>query len=397
MTAGKKLGPGGDSTRRTRETSDPVGLVHDYLLVLRGAERAFAAIADIWPSAPIYTTLYSAAGTGQRFAGRRIETSYLQHLHVGQRGFRWLLPFYPRAVEELPVDEHELIVSSSSAFAHGVRPSPGAAHVCYCHTPFRYAWHEHELALRETPRVVRPLIARELDRIRRWDLAASSRVTAYIAISDFVRQRIADLYGREAEVVHPPVEVERFSPLESEDFFLVVAELVRHKRVHVALEAANRAGKRVKVVGEGPELDRLKSMFSSSAEFLGRLPDRDLSDLYSRARALILPGVEEFGITAVEAQAAGRPVVARDAGGVRETVIDGVTGVLVAGGEADDFAEVLGQVDFDAFSPKEISEHAAQFSTEAFKHRFSAAVSASLVSQGITLGHWWRGGSGVSL
>lgn len=351
-----------------------VGLVHDYLLTMRGAERTFAAMADCWMDAPLYTTLYSLSGTEGRFASRDVHTSYLQRLGVRQRGFRRLLPLYPRAVERLPVSGHDLVLSSSSAFAHGVRPNAGATHICYCHSPFRYAWHENELAVRETPAFARPVVRRMLERIRRWDRAAADRVTHYIANSELTRERINVAYGRDSTVIHPPVEIGWIEPGTPEDFFLVVTELAPHKRVHVALEAARLAGKRIKVVGAGPELARLKSTFGDSAEFLGRVSTSELARLYPRALALVVPNMEEFGIAAVEAQAAGRPVVALDAGGTRETVANGETGVLVEDGSARTFAEVLSEVDFESFSPAPIRAHAERFSKERFVERFSAEV-----------------------
>jgi glycosyltransferase involved in cell wall biosynthesis len=268
-----------------------------------------------------------------------------------------------------------LVISSSSAFAHGVRPRDGAVHICYCHSPFRYVWHERDVALSEVPTYMRPLLRRTMDHIRRWDLQATYRVSHYIANSQATKQRIADFYGREAAVVHPPVEVERFTPGDPEDFFLVVTELTRHKRVEVALEAAQLASRPVKVVGEGPELERLKERFASTAVFMGSVDDAELVNLYQRSRAVIVPNVEEFGIAAVEAQAAGRPVVAVNAGGTSETVIDGETGVLVEEGSAASFAEVLRYVDFEAFSPARARERAEEFSTERFIERFKAEVS----------------------
>jgi glycosyltransferase involved in cell wall biosynthesis len=351
-----------------------VGLVHDYLLVMRGGERTFAAIADCWPDASIYTLLYDDEGTDRRFHDRTVQTSYLQRLGIRQKGFRRLLPLFPRAASHLPVQDHDLVVSSSSAFAHGVRPRPGAVHICYCHSPFRYAWHERDRALEEAPAFARPLLRGVLSRVRSWDLDASQRVTHYVANSQITRERIQRVWNRDAEIVHPPVEVDRFEIGTPEDFFLVVMELVRHKRVELALEAARRAGKPIKVVGTGPDLERLQALHGDHAEFLGRVDDAGLTDLYSRALGLIVPNVEEFGIAAVEAQAAGRPVVAVNAGGVRETVIDGTTGLLVPVDDVDAMAEALSQTDFTRFVPERIRQHAYGFSTEAFKHRFSSEV-----------------------
>jgi glycosyltransferase involved in cell wall biosynthesis len=357
-----------------RRSNPSVGLVHDYLLTMRGAERTFAAIASCWQEAPIYTLLYDAAGCGHRFDDRAIHTSYLQRLGIRQAGFRRLLPLFPRAAERLPVRRHGLVISSSSAFAHGVRVGPDAVHVSYCYTPFRYAWHERERALQETPAPLRPFVRRLLERIRDWDLAAARRVTHYVAISEFARERIATCWGRDSTVIHPPVEVDRFRIGTPEDFFLVVGELVPHKRADVALEAAKRAHRPIKVVGTGPELKRLAARYGSTAEFLGRVPDAELATLYARACALIVPNVEEFGIAAVEAQAAGRPVVAANAGGARETILNGETGVLVEPGEVDELAAALAGTAFDEFSPERIRAHAERFSTERFRKEIVAEV-----------------------
>ena len=340
---------------------------------MRGAERSFATIADLWPDAPIHTLLYDEAGTDGRFAGRRVHTSRLQRLGIGQRGFRRLLPLFPPAAERLDVQAHDLLISSSSAFAHGIRPRPGAIHLCYCYTPFRYAWHERDRALEEVPRLLRPVLGRALSRIRRWDIEASGRVTGYIAVSEFTRERIAECYGRDSTVVHPPVDTERFSVGAPEDFLLVVAELVRHKRVEIALEAARRANRPITVVGDGPDGPRLRAMYPD-VHFAGRVPDPELAEILSRALALVVPNVEEFGMAAVECQAAGRPVLGVDKGGIRETVIDGETGILVAEEEVDALAEAMREVDFTRFEPARIAEHAAGFSIAVFRERFQAEV-----------------------
>jgi len=361
-------------------STSPTALVHDYLLVMRGAERTFAAIADCWPGAPIYTLLYDEEGTEGRFAGREVHISYLQKLGVGQRGFRRLLPAFPRAVRALPVDGYDLVISSSSAFAHGVRVDPGARHVCYCHSPFRYAWFETDRALGEVAAPLRPVVRRVLARIREADRLAARRVTGYVANSAITQERIASYWSRPSDVIHPPVEVERFHPARPEPWFLVVTELVRHKRVELALEAARRAGVRVRVVGEGPDRTRLEAEYGGAAgvaEFLGRVDDLELADLYSGARALVLPNVEEFGIAAVEAQAAGRPVVAVAAGGALETVVDGRTGVLVEPDDPDALARALAGTDFERFDSAQIVAHARGFSKATFQKRFREAVDLS--------------------
>lgn len=354
-----------------------VALVHDYLLVLRGAERTFAAIADLWPTAELCTTLYDAAATEGRFAGHPVRTSPLQRLPLRQDGFRALLPLLPLAAARLPVGGRRVVVSSSSAFAHGVHPDPGAVHVCYCHTPFRYAWFERERALAEVAAVARPALGATLAAIRAWDRRASRRVTRYVANSAFTRRRIAQLYGRDCEVVHPPVEVDRFVGGEPDDYFLVVCEVVAHKRVELAAEAARAAGRRLKVVGGGPELQRFRARYPAT-EFLGRVDDERLRELYRHASAVVLPNVEEFGIVAVEAQAAGKPVIAARAGGATETVREQVTGTFVEPDDARALERALRGFDPARFDPAVIQAHARQFSVPAFRTRMVEQVRAAV-------------------
>jgi glycosyltransferase involved in cell wall biosynthesis len=353
-----------------------VTILHDYLLVMRGAERTFAAIAELYPEAPIFTLLYDEQATDGRFARRAITTSPLQRLGVRQAGFRRLLVLYPWAIGRLELPSSEVVLSSSSAFAHGVRVPEGATHVCYCHAPFRYAWYEEDRALSEIRPPLRPLLRLQLGRMRRWDLAASRRVDRYVANSELTRERIKRYYGRDAEIVHPPVETHRFTTGEPGDSLLVVSELVRHKRVHVALEAARRARAPIRVVGSGPDAAALQEAYPE-AEFLGRAGDRELVELYASARAVVVASMEEFGITAVEAQAAGRPVVAAAAGGALETVIDGLTGRLATLDDVDSFADAIGSLERLDFEPARAVENAERFSVAAFRRGLAAEVDAA--------------------
>jgi glycosyltransferase involved in cell wall biosynthesis len=350
-----------------------ITIAHDYLLVMRGAERTFAAIADLYADAPIFTLLHDEQGTNGRFHGRSVTTSPLQRFGIDQSTFRRLLPLYPLAIERLKLPESDVVLTSSSAFAHGIRVPDGAVHVCYCYTPFRYAWDEESYALREISPLLRPLLRQQLRRIRKWDLAASRRVDAYIAISQLSRERIKLHYGRDAPVIHPPVETHRFTPGNAGDSLLVVSELLRHKRVRLALEAARRAHVPVQVVGAGPYLGALKEAYPE-VEFLGRASDKDLAELYATARAVVMPGVEEFGITAVEAQAAGRPVIAAAAGGALETVLDGETGLLADLDDIDSFVRAIEGIEHLDFDPACAVQNAERFSVAAFERRLSACV-----------------------
>ncbi len=354
-----------------------VALAHDYLLVMRGAERTFAAIAELYSEAPISTLLYDEDGTSGRFAGRSIATSALQRLGARQATFRRLLPLYPSAIKRMTAPSADVVISSSSAFAHGIGVPKGAVHVCYCYTPFRYAWHDEGCAMHEVPRLLRPLLRRQLRRIREWDLAASRRVDAYVAISELSRRRIRQYYGCDAPVVHPPVETHRFAPGTPGDRLLLVSELVGHKRLHVALEAARRARAPIAIVGTGPNYTDLKETYPE-AEFLGRANDRDLAELYASARAVVVPSVEEFGITAVEAQAAGRPVIAAGAGGALETVIDGHTGRLAKLDDVDSFAAAMREIDNLDFDPRDAVQNAERFSVASFQQRLAEQVTRAV-------------------
>jgi glycosyltransferase involved in cell wall biosynthesis len=370
---GSRPGSAGKEISGTPE-SGSLALVHDYLLVLRGAERTFQQITRCWPQSPVYTLLYDEQFTARAFPGTEIHASPLQRSRQRQKGFRRLLPFFARAAAMLPLDRYDVVVSSTAAFAHLVRPREDAVHVAYCHSPFRYAWHDRDIALREVPWFARLPLDVVLRRHRQNDLAAAGRITQFIASSRIGQERIARYWGRDAPIVHPPVETERFAIAEPQDYFLVVAELVRHKRVELALEAARLAGVPIKVVGTGPDLERLRALHGDHATFLGRVCDEDLAPIYASARAFVLPNVEEFGIAAVEAQAAGRPVIAAAAGGALETMIDGVTGVHVPPGDPRALAEAMRSVDFDRFSPKSIRANAQRFSVECFRERFPQAV-----------------------
>ena len=348
---------------------------------MRGAERTFAAIAELYPHAPIFTLLYDEQGTNGRFSGRSITTSPLQRLGVDQVTFRRLLPLFPWAVERFKPPASDVVLSSSSAFAHGISVPEGAVHICYCHAPFRYAWYEEARAIAEVPFPLRPVLRRQLSRMRRWDLAASRRVDAYIANSQLCRERIKRYYGRDAPVIHPPVETHRFAPGDPGDSLLVVSEIVRHKRLHVALEAARRAGAPIRVAGSGPDHLALSTAYPE-ADFLGRATDEDLARLYASARAVVVPSVEEFGITAVEAQAAGRPVIAAAAGGALETVLDGQTGRLAIPDDVESFARAIEDIDALDFDPARAVQNAERFSVSSFERRLSAEVSRVVEGDG---------------
>jgi glycosyltransferase involved in cell wall biosynthesis len=352
-----------------------VALVHDFLVDVRGAERVFAVMADMWPAADLFTAIYDEGGTEGRFADRRVHTSFLQRFHPGARTFRTLLPLYPMAMERLDLTGYDLVVSSSSAWAHGVRAAPRATHVCYCHNPFRYAWSEVEPAT-GTRRLLGPALAATFERWRRWDRRVSRRVHSYVANSKTTRARILRAFGRDATVVYPPVETERFRPGPVGDHFLVVSELMAHKNIETAVRAFTRLRLPLIIVGDGPEYLRLRRLAGPSVRFAGRLSDAEIASLMSSAQAFVVTAVEEFGIAAVEAQAAGRPVIALDAGGVRETVVEGRTGCFYPSNRPEPLIEVLRTFKPEAYDAAICAINAERFSVSRFQRELTTAVTA---------------------
>ncbi|MFM8883931.1 MAG: glycosyltransferase [Solirubrobacterales bacterium] len=359
-----------------------IALVHDFLLDLRGAERVLLELCEMYPQADIFTAVYDPAGTQGRFEGRRVVTTSLQKLRPTAQNFRPLLPFYPGAIEALDLRGYDLVISSSSAWAHGVLPDEGAVHVCYCHNPFRYAWNEREATLAARGPVMRTALAQVLRRWRQWDFIAAQRVDAYVANSQTTRQRIERYFAREATVLHPPVEISRFEPGPVGDHYLVLSELMAHKRIEVAVRAFSSLGLPLVVAGNGPDARRLQRLAGPSVRFVGRVSDPEAERLLQGSQALVVCATEEFGIAAVESQAAGRPVVALRAGGLLETVVEGETGIFFDRPEPDVLAEAVEAFDSSSISPERCVEQARHFGPARFRERFSAIVDDAVAGRG---------------
>lgn len=352
--------------------------MHDFLLDLRGAERVFLELCRLWPEADIFTAAYDEDGTDGRFADRTVTSTYLQRLHPTVRNFRALLPLYPNAIESLDLSGYDLVISSSSAWAHGVKPRPGAVHVSYCHNPFRYAWNERDATLHRRNMLTRPLLRALLTRWRHWDRRAAGRVDRYVANSELTQARVAAFFGREdVPVVYPPVDVHRFSPRPVGRHYLCLAELVPHKQLDVAIEAFNRLDRQLLIVGDGPDYRRLKRLAGPTIGFAGRLGDAAVVEVLGSAQALVVPASEEFGIAAVEAQAAGRPVIARRSGGALETVLDGVTGRFWEGG-TDALVAAVESFETSAIDSAACMAQAARFSTAEFERGIREQVDQAL-------------------
>jgi glycosyltransferase involved in cell wall biosynthesis len=359
-----------------------VALVHDFLLDLRGAERVFLALCDIWPDADLFTAVYDEDATEGRFAHRRVHTSFLQKLRPTARTFRGLLPFYPTAIESFDLSDYDLVVSSSSAWAHAILCDESTVHLCYCHNPFRYAWNDRDrtLASQHNP-LTRAALRSLFKRWRQWDWIAAQRVDRYLTNSQTTRARIRKYLGREAQVVYPPVETGRFSPGTVRDHYLVLSELMPHKRIDVAVEAFSRLGLPLLVVGDGPDRRRLRRLAGPNVHFAGRLSDADTAEALRGCRALVVPAVEEFGIAAVEAQASGRPVIGRRGGGVLETVRQGVTGCFWDGG-AEELMAAVRAFDDAAVDPLACVASARRFDTEVFKAELPRQAAEAVAEAG---------------
>lgn len=346
-----------------------VALVHDYLNQYGGAERVVEVLLDMFPGAPLYTSLYDPSRMPTSLQGLEPQTTFLQRLPFCHRAPRCLLPLYPRAFARLDLTGFDLLLSSSSAFAKCISPPPAAVHVCYCHTPMRFVWCYHDYVARErlgpAVRVVLPLMIR---RLRAWDLATAATVHEFIANSQFVAERIQRAYGRSSAVIYPPVECDRFEVADGvEDYFLIVSRLRPYKRVDLAVRAFNELGLPLKIVGSGADEGRLRAMAGGTVELVGRVSEAELRHLLSHCRALIFPGVEDFGLAPVEAQASGRPVIAFAGGGALETVKEGETGLFFREPTAESLAQAVRGFDAAQFDSRAIRRHAMQFDVGRFR------------------------------
>lgn len=339
-----------------------VAIVHDYLNQRGGAERCVLEMAAIWPEATIYTSLFRPESTFPEFSGRDVRTTPLDRLPVDE-GFRNLFPLYPAAFRSFGRLPHDVVISSSSGWAHGVRSSENSFHAVYCYTPARWLYGSDHLGASRRQQALKPV----LGAMRRWDRSAARRADLYIAISNVVQRRIRDRYGIDAPVVYPPVDVHRFRPRPRGDRLLVVSRLLPYKRVDLVVDAATRAGIGLDVVGTGPALDDLRRRAGPTVDFHHRLDDADITRLMETCRTFCLPGREDFGITPVEANAAGKPVVAFGGGGALETIEDGKTGVFFREHEVDDVLGALQRCDRLETPPEVIAASAQRFSQESFR------------------------------
>lgn len=356
-----------------------LALVHDWLNQMGGAEIVLEALVEIFPNAPIYTSIYWREKMPPAYQTWDIRTSFLDRWPFIHRRHQWFLPFYPLAFESFQLRDYDIVISNKSGFCHGIITPPTTLHICYCLTPTRYLWNTSEyLEQEEVGRLSRALLVPMLNYLRMWDRLAADRVDRFVAISRAVQDRIARFYRRDSEVIYPPVHTRHYAPAaQPADYFLIVSRLIPYKRLDLAIRAFNQLGLPLIIVGEGRDRKRLEAMAGSNIRFTGRLDGEELAKLMARCRAFIFPGAEDFGIAPVEAQAAGRPVIAYAAGGALDTVVDGETGLFFYEQTVEALIsavrrlEELGDAHFD---PARIRRHAEQFDAGRFRDQMKAFV-----------------------
>ena len=361
------------SADRTRQVK--VAIVHDWLVDYAGADRVIDQMHQIYPQAPIYTLVYNAKKMPKWFRTYDIRTTFMQKIPFASRLYKTMLTMMPRAFESLDLTEFDLIISSCSSCSKGVITRPDALHICYCHTPTRYVWDFYYEYLKNSGWIKRKLIQVLIHKMRIWDRLAADRVDVFVGNSKFVAQRIAKYYRRDAVVIYPGVHINDYEIIDTpDDYYLMVGRFVHYKRFDLGIMACTQLGRRLIVVGGGDEEKKLHAMAGDTVVFVGKLSDKEIMKLYQNAKAFIFPGIEDFGITPVEAQSAGCPVIALGQGGAKETVLDGKTGLFFDEQSVESTVAAIERFEKEGvlFSRQEIRQHSMQFSEERFRENFAA-------------------------
>lgn len=357
-----------------------IAIVHDYLNQFGGAERVVSALHELFPLDPIYTSIFDENRMPENFQRMDIRTSFMQKLPFIFSLFKYYLLFYPLAFEGFDLSECDVILSSSSAWAKGVKKREGQLHICYCYTPMRFVWRYEDYVKRENfGTLIKTILPLILGPIKKWDLETAKTVDFFIAISRTVAERIEKTYGRESVIIYPPVECDFFKPSALDrDYFLVVSRLNAYKRVDIVIEAFNKLDLPLLIIGDGPDRNNLQKMAGPNIQFLGKLPDEQLAKYLAECRALVFPGEEDFGIVPLEAMSAGRPVIAYKAGGAEETVVEEETGIFFEKQTADELVQAVKKFQFKPFNKRKIREHALKFDKEIFKNKMKDFINTKL-------------------
>lgn len=348
-----------------------IALFQDYLAQNGGAERVTEAIHRTLPEAELHTTMAVPERLSPYLGGLDISTTWMQALPAKARLYRHYFLLYPLAVESTDLTGYDLIVSSCCGYAKGVRRGQGGIHVCYCHNPMRWVWRFPQYMQREKFNwPLKTALRLMVEGLKRWEMQAATRPDYYIANSHIVAKRLKDAFGVDATVIEPPIDTSRFRvSRETEDYYLILSRLNAYKRIDLAVEACTRTGRKLVVIGDGPDRERLKAMAGPSVSFLGRLPDAAVNRYASHCRALIFPGEEDFGMAPLEVNAAGRPAVAFAAGGAIETVIEGMNGVLFGAQTVDSLIDGLERLEAQSWDPSAIRRNAQRYDTQVFQDR----------------------------
>ncbi len=354
-----------------------VALVHEHLAQDGGAERVLRYLAELYPDAPIFTLVWDRERANPFFLKRDVRTSFIQRLPGGLRFHRWYLSLMPTAVEQYDLSGFDVVLSSASGFAKGVITRPETLHVCYCHSPTRYLWSDTHQYVSDlpNPKLIKQILQLTLTRLRQWDRLAADRVDEFIANSQTVARRITKYYRRPSTIIHPPVEVSQFAVSSAPGtYYLTGGRLVAYKRFDLVIRAFNKLGLPLKVFGDGPVEGALKGMAKDTIEFVGRVSDKERGNLFSNCLAFINMQEEDFGITVLEAQAAGRPVIALAAGGALESIIPNRTGLFVADQDWESLADTVIRFKPEQFDPRAIRAHAQMFDIPIFQERIRTFI-----------------------
>lgn len=360
-----------------------VAIVHEWLSVYGGSERVVEEIHELFPEAPIYTLVYDEENMPERFKKYDIRTTFVQKLPFAKKKYPNYLPLMPRAFEALDLTEYDLVISSSTACAKGVITRSDAIHICYCHTPMRYAWEFYYEYIRDMSKFKRFIVAFFMHKIRIWDRLAADRVDYFIANSNYIRGRITKYYRRTSQVIFPPVNTHLYHIGRKNEAYLLVSRMVPYKRVDLAIEAFNQLGLPLIIIGGGPEEKKLRDIAKDNIKFLGRLSDEEIVEYYAQSKAFIFPGEEDFGITPIEAQASGTPVIAYGRGGALDTVKDGKSGILFMEQTVESLVQAVQRFEKNGVSwdAKQIKENSEQFSVQNFRYKLKSYIENCLNQQ----------------
>jgi glycosyltransferase involved in cell wall biosynthesis len=377
--------PNPQPRERSEHTPNPrVALVHDYLNQYGGAERVLEELHELFPEAPVFTSMYWPARMSSTIRGLDVRTSFMQRLPLVTRNHQPFLLLYPLAFESFDLSEFDVVISNSSAFCKGVVTPPATLHICYCLTPMRWVWSYHAYVGRERlPAIARFVLPAAISQLRAWDVATAQNVDRFLAISRTVAARIRKYYRREATVIYPPVNTQAFTPQPERvaDYYLIVSRLIPYKRIDLAVDAFTRLGLPLRIVGSGGRDEAaLRARAGPCVQFVGRVSDAHLKELYAQCRALVFPGEEDFGIAPLEANASGRPVIAYAGGGALDTVVDGQTGVLFHTQKVECLVETIQRFQQLEFDPAAVRAHAEKFDRRVFRRQLKAFVDESVAA-----------------